>query len=404
MEDKKTVLLGISGGISAYKSVYAASGLKKLGYNVRVIMTENAAKFVTPLTFETMSGNKVVTDVFDPANETPTEHIELGQKADLVLIAPATADTIAKLAHGIADNMLTTTMLACTCPVLISPAMNTKMFENPATQDNLEILRRRGYEIIEPATGMLACGVEGKGKMPEPDVLISYVEQWISKEKDMAGLRLLVTAGPTEESVDPVRYITNHSSGKMGYAIARMAARRGANVTLVSGRTALPREPFVETVDVLSAEDMFNAVTERAPEMDIIIKAAAVADFTPANPADQKIKKADLIADETEGGGMSISLAPTRDILAWLGEHRRSGQFLCGFAMETQDLLKNAAEKLVKKNVDMICANSLKTKGAGFAGDTNVVTIMTKDGITQLPLMTKLDTADAILDEIMKRR
>ena len=405
MEGKKTVLLGVSGGISAYKTVYVASGLKKKGYDVRVIMTENAAKFVTPLTFETMSGNKVVTDVFDPGNETPTEHITLGQGADLVLIAPASADTIAKLAHGIADNMLTTTMLACTCPVLISPAMNTAMFENPATQENLEILRRRGYEMIEPATGMLACGVEGKGKMPEPDVLIGYVEQWISKEKDMKGLNVLVTAGPTEEAVDPVRYITNHSSGKMGYAIARMAARRGANVTLVSGRTALPREPFVETVDVLSAEDMFNAVTERAPEMDIIIKAAAVADFTPANPASEKIKKTDLAVDTFAGtGGMSISLSPTRDILAYLGEHRQEGQFLCGFAMETQDLLKNAAEKLVKKNVDMICANSLRTKGAGFAGDTNIVTIMTKDGINQLPLMSKLEAADAILDEIIKRR
>ena len=403
MEGKKTVLLGVSGGISAYKTVYVASGLKKLGYDVHVIMTENAAKFVAPLTFATMSGNKVVTDVFDPANDTPTEHIELGQAADLVLIAPATANSIAKLAHGIADNMLTTTMLACECPILISPAMNTKMFENPATQENLEILRQRGYEIIEPATGMLACGVEGK--MPEPDVLIGYVEQWISKEKDMAGLNVLVTAGPTEEAVDPVRFITNHSSGKMGYAIARMAARRGANVTLVSGRTALPREPFVETVDILSAEDMFHAVTERAPYMDIVIKAAAVADFTPADPATEKIKKADLIADDTEGyGGMSISLAPTRDILAYLGEHRTEGQFLCGFAMETRDLLKNAAEKLVKKNVDMICANSLKTRGAGFAGDTNVVTILTKGGMKQLPLMSKLDTADAILDEIMKRR
>ena len=317
MEDKKKVILGVSGGISAYKTVYVASGLKKMGYDVHVIMTENAAKFVTPITFATMSGNKVVTDVFDPANDTPTEHIELGQSADLVLIAPATANTIAKLAHGIGDDMLTTTMLACTCPILISPAMNTKMFENPATQENLEILRRRGYEIIEPATGMLACGVEGKGKMPEPDVLISYVEQWISKEKDMAGLNVLVTAGPTEEAVDPVRFITNHSSGKMGYAIARMAARRGANVTLVSGRTALPREPFVETVDILSADDMFHAVTERAPDMDIIIKAAAVADFTPADPASEKIKKADLVADDAEGyGGMSIGLSPTRDILA----------------------------------------------------------------------------------------
>ena len=380
--EKKKIILGISGGISAYKSVYIASGLKKKGYDVHVIMTDGASKFVTPLTFETMSGNKVVTDVFDPANETPTEHITLGQSADLVLIAPATGNTIAKLAHGIADNMLTTTMLACTCPVLISPAMNTAMFENPATQANLETLRSRGYEIIEPAEGMLACGVEGKGKMPEPDVLIDYVEQWVEKEKDMAGLKVLVTAGPTQEAIDPVRYITNHSSGKMGYAIAKMAARRGAEVTLVSGRTALPQERFVETVNVLSAQDMFDAVTSRAPEMDIVIKAAAVADYRPAEVATEKIKKSEAAS------GRSIALEPTQDILGYLGEHRREGQFLCGFAMETQNLLENAAAKLVKKNVNMICANSLKTKG----------------GMKQLPLMSKLEAADAILDEIMANR
>jgi phosphopantothenoylcysteine decarboxylase/phosphopantothenate--cysteine ligase len=263
---------------------------------------------------------------------------------------------------------------------------------------NLETLRQRGYEIIEPAEGMLACGVEGKGKMPEPDVLISYVEQWASKEKDMAGLKVLVTAGPTQEAIDPVRYITNHSSGKMGYAIARMAARRGAEVTLVSGRTALPREPFVETVDVLSAQDMFDAVTSRAPEMDIIIKAAAVADYRPAEVAAQKIKKSDAAS------GRSIELEPTQDVLGYLSEHRRDDQFLCGFAMETENLLENAAKKLVKKNVNMICANSLKTKGAGFQGDTNVITLLTRGGMKQLPLMSKLDAADAILDEIMKER
>ncbi|MBR0307632.1 MAG: bifunctional phosphopantothenoylcysteine decarboxylase/phosphopantothenate--cysteine ligase CoaBC, partial [Mogibacterium sp.] len=406
------VLLGISGGISAYKSVYIASGLKKKGYDVHVVMTENATKFVTPLTFETMSGNRCTVDTFDRNFEYDVKHISLARAADLVLIAPATANTIAKLAHGIADDMLTTTVLACTCPKLISPAMNTAMYENPATQDNLDILRDYGFQIIEPAEGMLACGVEGKGKMPEPDVLIGWVEQMISKEKDMTGLKVLVTAGPTEEAVDPVRFITNHSSGKMGYALARMAARRGADVTLVSGRTALPREPFVETVDILSAQDMFEAVTERAPQMDIIIKAAAVADFTPANPADEKIKKADLIGKpagtgldgESGSRGMSIDLAPTQDILKYLGEHRREGQFLCGFAMETQNLLENAAAKLDKKNVDMICANSLRTKGAGFAGDTNIVTLITKDGIKELPLMSKLEAADAILDEIMRRR
>ena len=398
MNEKKKIILGISGGISAYKSVYIASGLKKKGYDVHVIMTEGAAKFVTPLTFETMSGNKVVTDVFDPANETPTEHITLGQSSDVALIAPATANVIAKLAHGIADDMLTTTMLACNCPVLISPAMNTVMFENPATQANLETLRERGYTIIEPAEGMLACGVEGKGKMPEPDVLIDYVEQWVEKEKDMAGLKVLVTAGPTQEAIDPVRYITNHSSGKMGYAIAHMAARRGAEVTLVSGRTALPQERFVNTVDVLSAQDMFDAVTSRAPEMDIVIKAAAVADYRPAEVATEKIKKSDAAS------GRSVELEPTQDILGYLGEHRTEGQFLCGFAMETQNLLENAAAKLVKKNVNMICANSLKTKGAGFQGDTNVITILTKEGIKQLPLMSKLEAADAILDEIMAIR
>jgi phosphopantothenoylcysteine decarboxylase/phosphopantothenate--cysteine ligase len=398
MEEKKKVLLGVSGGISAYKTVYVASGLKKLGYDVHVVMTEGAAEFVTPLTFETMSGNKVCTDVFDPRNETPTEHITLGRSVDLILIAPATANTIAKLAHGIADNMLTTTVLAATCPKLIAPAMNTYMFENPATIENLEILEERGFKIIDPAFGYLACGEVGKGKMPEPDVLISFVEQEISKEKDMKGLNVLVTAGPTQEAIDPVRYITNHSSGKMGYAIARMAARRGAEVTLVSGRTALPKEPFVDTVDVLSAQDMFDAVTSLADEMDIIIKAAAVADYKPAEVAAEKIKKSDA------SSGRSIELAPTQDILGYLGRNRSEGQFLCGFAMETQNLLKNAAEKLVKKNIDMICANSLKTKGAGFQGDTNVITILTKKGVKQLPLMSKLEAADAILDEIMALR
>lgn len=402
-DNKRTVLLGITGGIAAYKSAYVASGLKKLGYDVHAVMTENATEFISPLTFETLTGNRCSVDTFDRNFEYDVRHISLAKAADLVLIAPATANTIAKLAHGIADNMLTTTVLACTCPRLIAPAMNTAMYDNPATQDNLDILRDYGFEIIEPAEGLLACGDEGRGKMPEPDVLISWVEQMISREKDMAGLRVMVTAGPTEEAVDPVRFITNHSSGKMGYALARMAARRGAEVTLVSGRTALPREPFVETVDILSAGDMFEEVTRRAPEMDIIIKAAAVADFTPANPASEKIKKADLSGSGL-GGGMSISLAPTQDILKYLGSHRREGQYLCGFAMETQNLLENASAKLEKKNVDMICANSLRTRGAGFAGDTNIVTIITRDGVKELPLMSKLDTADAILSEIMASR
>jgi len=397
MEDRKTVLLGITGGIAAYKSAYVASGLKKKGYNVRVVMTEGACEFVTPLTFETMSGNRVVTDVFDPANESPTMHIDLAKEADLVLIAPATANTIAKLAHGIADNMLTTTVLACTCPKIIAPAMNTAMFDNPATQDNLDILRDYGFEVIEPAEGLLACGDEGKGKMPEPDFLIACVEHAIASEKDMAGLKVLVTAGPTRESIDPVRYITNHSSGKMGYALARMAARRGADVTLVSGVTALPPEPFVENVSIVSAEDMFEAVTSRAEEMDIVIKAAAVADFRPSSVSDRKLKKRDI-------SDASIQLEHTRDILAWLGEHRREGQFLCGFAMETEDLVENAKEKLASKNVNMICANSLSTRGAGFAGDTNIVTLITRERSKVLPMLSKEETSDRILDEIMKLR
>jgi len=397
MEDRKTVLLGITGGIAAYKSAYVASGLRKKGYDVRVVMTEGACEFVTPLTFETMSGNRVITDVFDPANESPTMHIDLAKAADLVLIAPATANTIAKLAHGIADNMLTTTVLACTCPKIIAPAMNTAMFDNPATQDNLDILRDYGFEVIEPAEGLLACGDEGKGKMPEPDFLIACVEHAIASEKDMAGLKVLVTAGPTRESIDPVRYITNHSSGKMGYALARMAARRGADVTLVSGVTALPPEPFVENVSIVSAEDMFEAVTSRAEEMDIVIKAAAVADFRPSSVSDRKLKKKDI-------SDASIQLEHTRDILAWLGEHRRDGQFICGFAMETEDLVENAKEKLASKNVNMICANSLSTRGAGFAGDTNIVTLITRERSKVLPMLSKEETSDRILDEIMKLR
>ena len=397
MANKKTVLLGITGGIAAYKSAYVASGLKKKGYDVHVVMTENATEFISPLTFETLTNNRCSVDMFDRNFEYDVKHISLAKAADVVLIAPATANTIAKLAHGIADNMLTTTVLACTCPKIIAPAMNTKMYENPATQDNLDILRDYGFEIIEPDEGLLACGDEGKGKMPEPDALIACVEHAIGHEKDLIGKKLLVTAGPTQEAIDPVRYITNHSSGKMGYAIARMAARRGAEVTLVSGRTALPKEPFVETVNVLSAEDMFEAVMSRADEMDIIIKAAAVADYRPAEVAEEKIKKS-----EAESG-RSIELEPTQDILSWLGRHRKDGQFLCGFAMETENLLANASAKLEKKNVDMICANSLRKEGAGFAGDTNILTLITKDNIDELPIMSKEEAADAILDRIAKK-
>lgn len=397
-ETKKTVLLGVTGGIAAYKAAYVASGLCKKDYDVQVLMTEHACEFIAPLTFETLTKNRVCTDNFDPRYESKTMHIDLAQKADLLIIAPATANVIAKLANGIADDMLTTTALACTCPKMIAPAMNTAMYENIATQVNLQILRDRGFIIIDPAEGLLACGDTGVGKMLEPAVLISCVEQQIAKEKDMAGLRLLVTAGPTQEALDPVRYLTNHSSGKMGYAIARMAARRGASVTLVSGKVALPKEPFVETVSVTSAQDMFEAVSARADKMDIIIKAAAVADYRPATVAAEKIKKKDGEDDTI------LRLDRTQDILKWLGEHRREGQFLCGFAMETENVIENARKKLTKKNVDMICANSLRTEGAGFAGDTNIITMITKDGEQSYPQLTKEQTADVILDEIMKKR
>ena len=396
--NKKTVLLGISGGIAAYKTAYVASGLKKRNYNVHAVMTKNACEFISPLTFETLTEKRVCVDTFDRNFEFKTQHISLAKAADLVLIAPATANVIAKLANGIADDMLTTTVLACTCPKVIAPAMNTAMYENIATQVNLQILRDRGWTIIDPAEGLLACGDIGKGKMPEPDVLISVVEQMIAKDKDMAGLNLLVTAGPTQEAIDPVRYITNHSTGKMGYAIARMAARRGANVTLVSGRVALPQEPFVETVKILSAQEMFDAVTSRADQMDIIIKAAAVADYRPATVAQEKIKKTDGADDAV------IRLDRTQDILKWLSEHRHEGQFLCGFAMETENVIENSRKKLSKKNVDMICANSLRTEGAGFAGDTNIITMITAEGEESYPRLTKEQTADVILDKIMAMR
>ena len=396
--NKKTVLLGISGGIAAYKTAYVASGLKKRNYNVHAVMTKHACEFISPLNFETLTENRVCVDTFDRNFEFKTQHISLAKAADLVLIAPATANVIAKLANGIADDMLTTTVLACTCPKVIAPAMNTAMYENIATQVNLQILRDRGWTILDPAEGLLACGDIGKGKMPEPDVLISVVEQMIAKDKDMAGLNLLVTAGPTQEAIDPVRYITNHSTGKMGYAIARMAARRGANVTLVSGRVALPEEPFVETVKILSAQDMFDAVTSRADQMDIIIKAAAVADYRPATVAKEKIKKKDGEDDAV------IRLDRTQDILKWLGEHRHEGQFLCGFAMETENVIENSRKKLSKKNVDMICANSLRTEGAGFAGDTNIITMITAEGEESYPRLTKEQTADVILDKIMAMR
>ena len=391
----KTVVLGVTGGIAAYKMPNLASALVKLGCNVQVLMTQNATQFITAVTFETLTGNKALVDTFDRNFSFQVEHIAVADQADLVMIAPATANVIAKLAHGLADDMLTTTVLACNCPKIVVPAMNTKMYENPVTQDNLNILRHYGWEVVEPASGYLACGAVGKGKLPEPEALLQVILHDLAHEKDMAGKKVLVTAGPTQEALDPVRYLTNHSSGKMGYAIAQAAARRGAQVTLVSGPVALKRLPYVETVDVVSAQEMFEAVTTRAAEQDIIIKAAAVADYRPTVVAEDKMKKSD--------DALSIPLERTQDILGWLGQHRQLGQFLCGFSMETQNMVENSRKKLEKKRVDMIAANNLKVEGAGFGVDTNLLTLITKDGMDELPMVTKEAAADLLLDSILKR-
>ena len=386
----KTVLLGVTGGIAAYKAAYLTSALVKLHASVEVVMTRNATEFIAPLTFEQLTGNKVMVDTFDRNFVHQVEHIALADRTDLVMIAPATANVCAKLAHGLADDMLTTTVLACTCPKLIAPAMNTHMYENPVTQDNLDILRRYGWEVIAPASGRLACGAVGAGKLPEPQDLLQYILREIAFPHDLKGKRVLVTAGPTQESLDPVRYLTNHSTGKMGYAIARRAMERGADVTLISGPTDLDRVPFVETVDVVSAQDMFEAVSARAEERDLIFKAAAVADYTPCDYSGDKIKKKE--------GDLSIPLKRTTDILAWLGEHRRPGQVICGFSMETRDMVANSQAKLEKKKVDMICANNLKVSGAGFGVDTNILTVITRQGAEELPLMGKEDAAGQVLD------
>lgn len=391
----KTVVLGVTGGIAAYKMPNLASALVKLGCNVQVLMTQNATQFITAVTFETLTGNKALVDTFDRNFSFQVEHIAVADQADLVMIAPATANVIAKLAHGLADDMLTTTVLVCNCPKIVVPAMNTKMYENPVTQDNLNILRHYGWEVVEPASGYLACGAVGKGKLPEPEALLQVILHDLAHEKDMVGKKVLVTAGPTQEALDPVRYLTNHSSGKMGYAIAQAAARRGAQVTLVSGPVALKRLPYVETVDVVSAQEMFEAVTARAVEQDIIIKAAAVADYRPTVVAEDKMKKSD--------DALSIPLERTQDILGWLGQHRQPGQFLCGFSMETQNMVENSRKKLEKKRVDMIAANNLKVEGAGFGVDTNLLTLITKDGLDELPMVTKEAAADLLLDSILKR-
>lgn len=388
----KTVLLGVTGSIAAYKIAYLASALKKLSADVHVLMTQNATNFINPITFETLTGNKCLVDTFDRNFEFSVEHVSLAKKADVVLIAPATANVIAKLAHGLADDMLTTTVLACTCKKIISPAMNTRMFENSITQDNLKICEKYGMEVISPASGYLACGDTGAGKMPEPEVLLQYILKEILYKKDLTGKKILVTAGPTREAIDPVRYITNHSTGKMGYAIAKVAAYRGADVTLVTGPAEAEIPMFVHVVKVTSARDMFEAVTSRSGEMDAIIKAAAVADYRPKTVGTEKTKKSD--------GDMAIELERTDDILKYLGEHKKEGQFLCGFSMETQNLLENSRKKLEKKNLDMVVANNLKVAGAGFGTDTNVVTLITKEKEIQLEIMPKEEVAVHLLDVI----
>lgn len=396
MLEGKTVLLGVTGSIAAYKIAYLASALKKQQADVHVLMTRNATNFINPITFETLTGNKCLVDTFDRNFQFQVEHVSIAKKADVVMIAPASANVIGKLAHGIADDMLTTTIMACRCKKFISPAMNTNMFENPIVQDNLKILEHYGYEVIDPAVGYLACGDTGAGKMPEPETLLNYILRECACEKDMKGLKVLVTAGPTQEAIDPVRYITNHSSGKMGYAIAKMAMLRGADVTLVSGRTALAPPPFVRVVPVVTARDMYEAVTSVSQEQDIIIKAAAVADYRPASVSDEKIKKKD--------DDMSIALERTDDILKYLGEHKPDGQFLCGFSMETENMIGNSRVKLIRKNLDMVAANNVKMAGAGFQGDTNVLTLITQDEEVSLPLMSKEDAAGKILDKILLER
>ena len=390
----KTVLLGVSGGIAAYKAAALASALVKQHAAVEVVMTENATEFITPLTFEQLTGRRVMVDTFDRNFSHQVEHIALAERTDLVIVAPATANVCAKFAHGLADDMLTTTVLACRCPKLIAPAMNTNMFENPVTQDNLKLLEHYGWEIIPPASGRLACGAVGKGKLPEPEVLLDYVMRFLAMPHDLEGKKVLVTAGPTQEALDPVRYLTNHSSGKMGCAIAKMAMLRGADVTLVCGPLSVTPPPFVKTVKVVSAQDMFDAVTALAPKSDLIFKAAAVADYTPAEYSDQKMKKSD--------NDLSIPLKRTQDILKYLGEHRTDGQVICGFSMETQNMIENSKRKLQSKNIDMICANNLKTEGAGFGVDTNVITVITKSEVKELPLQSKESVANAILDECLK--
>lgn len=391
----KTVAIAVTGSIAAYKMANVASMLIKQHADVHVLMTENATKFINPITFETLTNHKCLVETFDRNFQFHVAHVSLGQKADCMLIAPASANVIGKLANGIADDMLTTTAMAATCPKIVAPAMNTHMFLNPIVQDNLKKLEHYGYEVIAPAAGRLACGDVGAGKLPDEETLVSYVYRTIAKEKDMKGKKVLVTAGPTREALDPVRFLSNRSTGKMGYAIAKMAMLRGADVTLVSGPVNLTPPPFVKVVAVESAQEMFEAVRDAAEEQDIIIKSAAVADYRPTKIAEDKIKKSD---EE-----MFIPLERTTDIIKYLGEHKREGQFICGFSMETKDMLANSSKKLEKKKMDMIVANNVKEEGAGFATDTNKVVVITQDGMKDLPLMSKEEVADSLLSEIMER-
>ncbi len=391
----KTVILGVTGSIAAYKIATLASMLVKKQASVHVIMTKNATNFINPITFETLTGHKCLVDTFDRNFEFQVEHVSMAKQANVVMIAPASANVIGKLAHGLADDMLTTTLLACKCPKIVSPAMNTAMFENPIVQDNLKILEKYGYEVIQPASGYLACGDTGAGKMPEAETLYQYIERTLADPKDLIGKKVLVTAGPTQENIDPVRYITNHSSGKMGYAVAKAAMLRGADVTLVSGQTALTPPMFVKYVQITTAEEMYQEVTSRSDEQDIIIKAAAVADYRPKTVYENKVKKKE--------GQMAIELERTRDILAYLGEHKKENQFLCGFSMETENMIGNSRAKLQKKNLDMVAANNVKVEGAGFQGDTNVMTLITQDQEIALPLMSKEEAANKILDIIATR-
>ena len=392
----KTVILGVAGGIAAYKIAVLARLLVKQNCDVHVIMTQNATNFINPITFETLTNHKCLVDTFDRNFEFQVEHVALAKLADAVLIAPATANIIGKMAHGLADDMLTTTVLACTCPKIAAPAMNTRMYQNGIVQNNIKILEQNGFEIVKPSTGLLACGDEGDGKMAEPETLLDYLLRELACEKDMKGMKVLVTAGPTAEPIDPVRFITNHSTGKMGYALAKNCMLRGADVTLVTGPSALPRPPFVHVEEITSAHEMFEAVTSRAPTQDIIIKAAAVADYRPRHVSAEKVKKS--------GDALSLELERTEDILKYLGEHKQPGQFLCGFSMETEHMIENSRQKLARKNLDMIAANNLKQAGAGFGTDTNIITLITQDQEISLELMSKDSAAEKIVDFILQQK